>query len=60
MNYEEKQALDEGHYWFAVQSIAEYVQLHGYMKVTKDIFSVIEDAKASRRVTLQDMADVPF
>jgi hypothetical protein len=61
MNYEELQAMEDAHYWFTIQHMADYVELNGFMKVTKDIFSVIENRKASRvGLSPEELADVPF
>jgi hypothetical protein len=61
MNYDEQQALEEAHYWHTVQHMSDYVELYGYMKVTKDIFSALENRRQAQQVSRYvDMADVPF
>jgi hypothetical protein len=62
MNYEDPKIQEEAQYWFCLNDIADYVELYGYMNVTKDIFNILEQRKEYKQVLSSslDLTDVPF
>jgi prophage antirepressor-like protein len=62
MNYEDQQVQEEAQYWFCLNDVADYVELYGYMNVTKDIFNILEQRREQQHASRvsQELLDVPF